>query len=61
MLQTQPSSPSIGSAKEIAFQKCLNLHCGATYGVDEVLTACPKCHDLLDVTTTGIELSIHRD
>ncbi len=50
MLQTQPSSPSIGSAKEIAFQKCLNLHCGATYGVDEVLTACPKCHDLLDVT-----------
>jgi len=32
-----------------AFQRCLNIDCGATYDVGEVLTKCPKCSDLLDV------------
>ena len=34
---------------EIAFQKCIDPHCGATYSVDETLVACPKCGNLLDV------------
>ena len=34
---------------EIAFQKCISPACGATFGVSEVLTACPRCGDLLDV------------
>ncbi|MDO4576058.1 MAG: threonine synthase [Planctomycetia bacterium] len=31
------------------FQKCIAPDCGATYSVDEVLVACPKCGNLLDV------------
>ena len=34
---------------ETVFQKCIDPRCGATYGVDEVLVACPKCGNLLDV------------
>jgi threonine synthase len=31
------------------FQRCINPDCAATYAVSEVLTACPKCGELLDV------------
>jgi len=31
------------------FQQCINAKCGATFGIDEILFACPKCGDLLDV------------
>lgn len=34
---------------DVAFQKCINSSCGATYNVREVLVACPECGDLLDV------------
>ncbi|MCH5374259.1 MAG: threonine synthase, partial [Planctomycetes bacterium] len=34
---------------ETAYQQCISPGCGATYGVDEVHTACAKCGDLLDV------------
>jgi len=34
---------------EKVYQRCLNLGCGATYGVDESYFACPACGDLLDV------------
>lgn len=34
---------------EFAFQRCTNPRCGATYGVEEVRTACAKCQSLLDV------------
>ncbi len=34
---------------DFAFQKCISPACGATYGAEEVRTACPKCGDLLDV------------
>ena len=34
---------------EIAFQKCIDPACAATYSVDQVLVACPKCRNLLDV------------
>ncbi len=33
----------------IAFQQCIAPQCGATYSIQEVLVACPKCGDLLDV------------
>jgi threonine synthase len=34
---------------EFAFQRCIDPRCGATYGVEEVRTACGKCGSLLDV------------
>ncbi len=34
---------------ELAFQKCISPDCGATFGVQEVHVACPRCGDLLDV------------
>ncbi len=37
------------SRTDLVFQKCIALACGATYGVEEVLTACPACGNLLDV------------
>jgi threonine synthase len=35
---------------EAAYQKCTNPSCNATYAIDQVLTACPKCKSLLDIT-----------
>lgn len=32
-----------------AFQKCLSPDCGATFDIGQVLHACPRCGDLLDV------------
>ncbi len=32
-----------------AYQKCIGVTCGATYGIDEVRVACDQCGDLLDV------------
>lgn len=47
------TQPTIGKSQQIstdiAFQQCINVDCGATYGVNEVLTSCPQCRDLLDV------------
>lgn len=34
---------------DFAFQRCISPECGYTYGAEEVLTACPRCGDLLDV------------
>ena len=34
----------------VAFQQCIHPDCEATYDVGQVLTACPKCGSLLDVT-----------
>lgn len=36
-------------ATDAAFQKCLSARCGATFDVGEVLVACPRCGDLLDI------------
>ena len=33
----------------MAYQQCISPDCRATYGVDEVRTACDKCGNLLDV------------
>jgi len=35
--------------REIAYQKCINPACGATYAIDEVLFGCNQCGNLLDV------------
>ena len=34
----------------VAFQQCIHPDCAATYDVGQILTACPKCGGLLDVT-----------
>ena len=34
----------------VAFQQCIHPDCAATYDVGQILTACPKCGSLLDVT-----------
>lgn len=34
----------------MAYQKCISPACEATYSLDEVLTSCPKCGELLDVS-----------
>jgi len=31
------------------YQQCISPACGATYAIDEILVACPRCGDLLDV------------
>ncbi|MDK1030531.1 MAG: threonine synthase [Planctomycetia bacterium] len=33
---------------DIAYQKCINPKCAATFGVDEALFECPRCAGLLD-------------
>jgi len=35
-------------SREICYQKCMNQQCGASFGIDESLFACPECGDLLD-------------
>lgn len=50
MADTQLAKASKSSLHSgIAFQKCLNPHCGATLDVAEVKTACHRCGDMLDV------------
>ncbi len=36
-------------AQDAVFQRCIMPDCQATFSTDEVLTACPKCGNLLDV------------
>ena len=38
-----------GIKSDLAYQKCINVDCGTTYGINEVLTSCNKCDDLLDI------------
>lgn len=34
---------------DVAFQCCISPLCGATFAIEEVLTACPDCGSLLDI------------
>lgn len=34
---------------DLAFQQCLHPDCRATFGIEETLTACPRCGQLLDI------------
>lgn len=45
----EASAISVAIKTDLAFQKCVAPSCGATFGVEEVLTACPACGNLLDV------------
>ncbi len=45
---------------ETAFQKCTNPACGATFGIDEVLTGCTKCRSLLDISYDWNRLPVPR-
>lgn len=38
-----------GSMTDPAYQQCINPDCSATFSVDEVHVACPRCASLLDV------------
>ena len=42
-------TPERSVKSDLAFQRCLNVDCGATYGIEEVHTSCVQCGDLLDV------------
>jgi len=48
------------SATEAAYQRCIFPRCGATYGVDQTLVACPKCGSLLDVAYEWDRLRVPR-
>src|SRR5437868_3548521 len=43
-----------------AFQQCISPACGATFGVDEVHVACPKCGSLLDIRYDWSRLPVPR-
>ena len=40
---------AVAARTDLAFQQCIDPACSATFSVDEVLTACPVCGNLLDV------------
>ena len=40
---------AVAARTDLAFQQCIDPACAATFSVDEVLTACPSCGNLLDV------------
>src|SRR5580700_1239377 len=40
---------SVTTNTDLAFQRCVQPQCHATYGVDEALVACKACGGLLDV------------
>lgn len=43
---------------QVGFQRCLNPNCKNTFSVDEVLTSCPQCGDLLDVEYEWDKISL---
>jgi threonine synthase len=45
----EPLAISVAPTTDLAFQRCIAPHCGATYAIDEVRVACSVCGDLLDV------------
>jgi threonine synthase len=49
MANTLTSENSSTRTRDRAYQRCLNIDCEATYGVDEFHTRCGRCGDLLDI------------
>ncbi|OYP29795.1 threonine synthase [Rhodopirellula sp. MGV] len=47
MIQSTKEKSSIKT--DMAFQRCINPDCGATYDPSQLHTSCPKCGNLLDV------------
>ena len=46
---------------DLAFQRCIHPDCGATFGAQEALTACPRCDSLLDIEYDWSRLNPPRD
>ena len=44
-----------------AYQQCVNPACAATFGVDEVHVACPKCGSLLDIQYNWDKLPVPKN
>lgn len=44
--------------KDRAYQKCINLKCGAEFECSQVLFKCPQCGDLLDVKYNWNQISL---
>ena len=40
----------LSTTADLACQRCISPTCGATFAIDQVLTACPDCGSLLDLT-----------
>lgn len=49
MLQSAESHNTRATRTELAFQRCINPSCGATYEARSVRTSCDRCGDLLDI------------
>jgi len=47
--------------REIAYQRCINPDCNATYGVDEILFDCRKCRSLLDIQYDWDRVAVPRE
>ncbi len=47
MLQTAATDNA--TQTDLAFQRCINASCGATYEAHSIRTSCDKCGDLLDI------------
>ncbi len=48
------------STAELAYQRCINPACRATYGVNETHFACPSCGDLIDIAYEWDRLPVPR-
>ncbi|MEM6468839.1 MAG: threonine synthase [Planctomycetota bacterium] len=47
MIQSAPTA--VSTQTDLAFQRCINPDCGATFDTTQLYTSCPKCGYLLDV------------
>ncbi|MFN7732695.1 MAG: threonine synthase [Pirellula sp.] len=54
------TTPPRATQTDHAYQRCLNADCLATYSVDEVLTKCTRCGDLLDVAYVWDRIAVPR-
>ncbi len=48
----------ISLTANLAYQRCIAPDCAATFGIDEVLVACPKCGELIDAAYEWDRLAV---
>lgn len=51
---------STATTTQFAFQRCISPDCASQFSIDEVLTGCPACGELLDVEYDWDRLSVPR-
>ncbi len=56
-----PGNSATSSRSDGAFQRCISVNCGATYGIEQILVDCPACGDLVDVAYDWNRLNPPRD